>query len=91
MALAAAQSLDGMRNVAAGAFATDGIDGPTDAAGAVITGETISRARAAQLDAAAYLNNNASYEFFSRLDDLIITGPTGTNVNDVAFVLIYPE
>ena len=69
-------------------FATDGNDGPTDAAGAYVNGQTIARAEAKGLDPSLYLNNNDSYHFFEALDDLIITGPTNTNVNDLALALI---
>ncbi len=62
---------------------TDGIDGPTDAAGAVADHASARRARDAGLDAGAALADNASYEFFRALDDLIVWGPTGTNVGDV--------
>jgi hydroxypyruvate reductase len=70
------------------ALATDGTDGPTDAAGAVATGETVARARALGLDPQAALDANDSYPFFDALGDLILTGPTGTNVNDLLFVLV---
>jgi glycerate 2-kinase len=67
---------------------TDGADGPTDAAGAIATGETVSRARTMGLDAAAMLADNDAYHFFAQLGDLVITGPTGTNVNDLVFILV---
>jgi hydroxypyruvate reductase len=67
---------------------TDGIDGPTDAAGAVADTSTLSRAAAAGLDPAAYLMHNDSYRFFAALDDLIVTGPTDTNVGDIQIALI---
>jgi glycerate 2-kinase len=70
------------------ALATDGTDGPTDAAGAVVTGETLVRAHERGLDARAALEANDSYPFFDALGDLIRTGPTGTNVNDLLFVLV---
>jgi hydroxypyruvate reductase len=88
LALAAALALDGWRDVLIMALATDGNDGPTDAAGAIITGETISRARERGLDARAALEANDSYHFFEALGDLIRIGPTGTNVNDLLFVLV---
>jgi glycerate 2-kinase len=88
LALAAALALDGWLDVLLMALATDGTDGPTDAAGAVVTGETVARARALGLDPQAALGNNDSYPFFDALGDLIRTGPTGTNVNDLLFVLI---
>ncbi len=88
LALAAALALDGWPGVLVMALATDGTDGPTDAAGAVITGETVSRARALGLAPQAALEANDSYAFFDALGDLIRTGPTGTNVNDLLFILV---
>jgi len=88
LALAAALALDGWPDVLLMALATDGSDGPTDAAGAIITGETISRARMLGLDALAALEANDSYCFFDSLGALIRTGPTGTNVNDLLFILV---
>jgi glycerate 2-kinase len=90
LALAAALALDGLPGVLLVALGTDGTDGPTDAAGAVATGETVARARALGLDPAAYLADNDAYPFFDALDDLIRTGPTGTNVNDLMFLFAFP-
>jgi glycerate 2-kinase len=90
LALAAALALDGVPNVLLAALGTDGTDGPTDAAGAVVTGETAARARALGLDAATHLTNNDAYSLFDALGDLLRTGPTGTNVNDLLFILAYP-
>ena len=67
---------------------TDGIDGPTDAAGALVDATTIERAGAARLDPAAFLQRNDTYHFFDRLGDLIRTGPTGTNVGDLQVILL---
>jgi glycerate 2-kinase len=67
---------------------TDGVDGPTDAAGAIVDGRTISRSRDLGLDAEEYLRNNDTYSFFSEIGDLIYTGPTGTNVNDITLLLV---
>jgi hydroxypyruvate reductase len=67
---------------------TDGIDGTQDAAGAIVTPDTLARARAAGLDPRAVLAGHDSYSLFARLNDLIITGPTLTNVNDFRAVLI---
>ncbi|MBC7250376.1 MAG: glycerate kinase [Anaerolineae bacterium] len=89
LALAAALAIDGWQNVAVVGLATDGTDGPTDAAGAIAWGDTVTRARARGLDAAAYLANNDAYHFFQALGDLIITGPTNTNVNDLIFVFVF--
>jgi glycerate 2-kinase len=88
LALAAALALDGWPGTLVMALATDGTDGPTDAAGAVVTGETVARARALGLGPRAALAANDSYSFFEALGDLIRTGPTGTNVNDLLFVLV---
>jgi len=66
---------------------TDGIDGPTDAAGAIVDNTTAERARAARLQPSAFLDRNNAYGFFAQLDDLVITGPTGTNVGDLQLVL----
>ncbi len=88
LALAAALALDGWPGVLVMALATDGTDGPTDAAGAIVTGETIARARKLGLDPQAALQANDSYPLFDALDNLIRTGPTGTNVNDLLFVMV---
>jgi hydroxypyruvate reductase len=71
-----------------GSVGTDGIDGPTDAAGAVIDPTTARRAAALGLDPRRFLEDNDSYHFFSALNDLLRTGPTGTNVGDVQVALI---
>jgi hydroxypyruvate reductase len=71
-----------------GSIGTDGIDGPTDAAGALIDPTTLTRAAARGLDPMGYLHNNDSYHFFNALGDLVHTGPTGTNVGDVQVALI---
>jgi hydroxypyruvate reductase len=88
LALAAALTLDGWPSVLVMALATDGNDGPTDAAGAIVTGETLVHARELGLDARTALEANDGYHFFDELGDLIRTGPTGTNVNDLLFVLV---
>jgi len=67
---------------------TDGIDGPTDAAGAVVDASTLLRAREKGLDAAAAVQAHDSYAFFEALGDLVITGPTGTNVGDLQILVI---
>lgn len=67
---------------------TDGIDGPTDAAGAFVDGQTQSRATRRKLDAQASLEGNDSYHFFEQLGDLLVTGPTGTNVMDIKIGLV---
>jgi hydroxypyruvate reductase len=88
-ALAAALELSHTDRLALMTLATDGVDGPTPAAGAIVTGETISKAQENGLDAAEFLANNDSHIFFDELEDTIITGPTGTNVNDLVFGLVY--
>ena len=90
LALAAALSMQDLPGVLLVALGTDGTDGPTDAAGAVSTGETVSRAAALGLDPFAYLADNDAYPFFDALGDLIRTGPTGTNVNDLLLLFAFP-
>ncbi|MEE4262716.1 MAG: glycerate kinase [Desulfobacteraceae bacterium] len=86
--LASALAIDGMQSVVVLAGGTDGSDGPTDAAGAIADGTTLARARAKGLDPFDYLRRNDAYHFFQSLEDLIITGPTRTNVMDVYMVLV---
>jgi hydroxypyruvate reductase len=86
LALAAVDELTGLNNLILIALGTDGDDGPTDAAGAVVTGDSAERAEALGLRAADYLSRNDAYPFFDALGDLIKTGPTGTNVNDLIFL-----
>jgi glycerate 2-kinase len=88
MALAAALSLVGWEDVLIACLATDGTDGPTDAAGAFADGTSINRAVHLGLDAKTYLGRNDAYHFFRQLDDLIVTGPTKTNVNDLILVFV---
>jgi glycerate 2-kinase len=89
LALAAALSLQGLQDVALVALATDGNDGPTNAGGAVVDGGTVARGVAAGFDAAAHLDRHDAYPFFAALDDLLLIGPTGTNVNDLTLLLTY--
>jgi hydroxypyruvate reductase len=96
-ALAAAMALDGAPRAVVACVATDGEDGPTTAAGAVVTGDTAGLGAALGLSPAAYLADNNSHAFFRQLDEapggrpphLVTTGPTGTNVNDLLFILTY--
>ncbi len=88
--LALAIALGGNPAVTAMACDTDGIDGTEDHAGAVITPTTLSRAAALGLDARAMLQANRSYDFFDALGDLVLTGPTRTNVNDFRAILLSP-
>lgn len=95
LALAAAIALDGYSlpegtQVAVVSLGTDGTDGPTDAAGGIATADSLVRARKMGLNARAALANNDSYHFLSALGDLIITGPTQTNVNDLILVCCWP-
>jgi glycerate 2-kinase len=89
LALAAAIQIKALNEVMIVTLATDGTDGPTDAAGAIADGSTLQRAGKQGLSASEYLANNDSYHFFEALDDLLITGPTNTNVNDLTFVFVF--
>lgn len=88
--LGLALALDGAPRIHAIACDTDGIDGTEDNAGAIITPDTLDRARAKGLDARAALAENRGYDFFAALGDLVVTGPTRTNVNDLRAILIEP-
>jgi hydroxypyruvate reductase len=87
-ALAAALDVAGLPGVVILSAGTDGTDGPTDAAGALADGDTVARAMAAGLSPRTALDGNDAYPFFQRLGDLLITGPTRTNVMDVRLVLV---
>jgi glycerate 2-kinase len=88
-ALAAAPLLAGHDGIGVlASVGTDGIDGPTDAAGAIADSTTVARAAAAGLSLDAYLLDNDSCAFFRALGDLVITGPTGTNVGDLQVILL---
>lgn len=86
--LGATPRLSGMEGVVMASLSTDGVDGPTDAAGAIADGETLARATRMGLTPEDSLADNDSYHFFSRLNDLVFTGPTGTNVNDVSVIVV---
>lgn len=86
MALGAVEDLAGLEKVCLVCLASDGGDGSTGAAGAVVNGETLSRALDRDLDPEDYLARNDSYHFFEALGDLLVTGPTRTNVNDLAIL-----
>ena len=93
LALAAAIALDSYPlpedvQVAVVSLGTDGTDGPTDAAGGVAWPDTVARGRALGLDARAVLADNDSYHYLSVLGDLIVTGPTNTNVNDLVLAMV---
>lgn len=87
LALAAVAELADTRDGMLIALATDGDDGPTDAAGAVVTGGTRQRGERLGLDAADFLSRNDAYHYFDALGDLLKPGPTGTNVNDLVFLV----
>jgi glycerate-2-kinase len=95
LALAFALEMDGRAGVSLLSAGTDGSDGPTDAAGAVVNGDTVAQARRLGINPERLLDDNDSYTFFSRLDALagsashLITGPTGTNVMDVQLLLLH--
>jgi len=89
LALAAALALDGWDGVLVATLATDGTDGPTDGAGAIVDGHSVARARALGQDPAAFLRNNDSYHLLRATGELLVTGPTNTNVNDLLFVVAY--
>ena len=88
LALAAAEGIAGLSNVAVFSFGSDGTDGPTDAAGGYVDGGTMAALKTAGKSAAAALAENDAYPTLNAVGGLIVTGPTGTNVNDAALVLI---
>jgi glycerate-2-kinase len=90
LALAAALALDSGPPLALLAAGTDGSDGPTDAAGAYVDEGSVARGRRAGVDASAALADNDSYRFFAAEGGLFVTGPTGTNVMDLALLRIAP-
>ncbi len=88
LALAFAMEIDGTQGITFLSAGTDGTDGPTEAAGAIVDGETVRRARKDGLDPTEYLCKNDSYNFFSKEGGLFVTGPTGTNVMDIQLAVI---
>ncbi len=88
LALAAALEIETLPNVCIFSFGSDGTDGPTDAAGGIVTGKTAEAIRRKGYDPKAMLENNDAYHALQAADALLMTGPTGTNVNDLAVVLI---
>jgi glycerate 2-kinase len=88
LALAVAMEIEDVDGVLAASLGTDGTDGPTDAAGAFADGGTVARGHAAGLDARDALRRNDTHPFLHAAGDLIVTGPTGTNVNDIVLVLV---
>jgi hydroxypyruvate reductase len=89
LALGAVRDLAGLPDVALVTLATDGDDGPSDAAGALVTGDTLARAQALGLTPEDHLRRNDSYHFFEPLGDLLKPGPTQTNVNDLSFIFAF--
>ena len=89
LALAAVDVLAGLEDVLLVSISTDGEDGPTDAAGAFVTGESAHRAESLGMCAAEYLSRNDAYSFFDQIDQLMKTGPSGTNVNDLVFCFAF--
>jgi glycerate-2-kinase len=87
LVLSAAGGIDNVGNTAIAAIGTDGIDGNSDAAGAIADSTTIKRAQKMKMIPAEFLARNNSNTFFRKLDDLILTGPTGTNVNDIVIII----
>ena len=88
LALAAALGIENMETVCIFSFGSDGTDGPTDAAGGVVDGFSAGNYKELGLNANEYLDDNNSYEILKKSGDLLITGPTGTNINDAAVILI---
>jgi len=88
LVLAAGVKINGSGGIVVGSFATDGIEGHTDAAGALGDGTTVTRGLELGMDSEQYLGKNDSYHYFSKLKDLVITGPTGTNVNDITILAV---
>jgi glycerate-2-kinase len=87
-ATAAALEIAGLAKVWVAAIGTDGTDGPTDAAGAVVDGDTVARAQRLQINLAGALKRHNTYPALKKLQQLIVTGPTGTNVNDLYLLLV---
>ncbi len=87
-ALAAAIGIEGLAGVTVAGFGTDGTDGPTDAAGAVVDGSTVARGRILGLHTSTFLARNDAYRYFDRVGGLLRAGPTGTNVNDLYLMIV---
>jgi hydroxypyruvate reductase len=87
-ALSAALAIEGAAGIVVSCLATDGVDGPTNAAGAIVDGSSATRMRDRGIDPEAALENNNAYPALEAVGDLLITGPTGTNVADLYLVLI---
>ncbi|GAH77153.1 unnamed protein product [marine sediment metagenome] len=87
--LSAVAGLAGLEGAAMVSFGTDGVDGPTDATGAIADGFTLQKARELGLDPSSYLENNDSYHFFKELENLVLTGPSGTNIMDITALIVF--
>jgi len=88
LALATVYKISGINGAVLASMSTDGVDGPTDAAGAIVDGKTLTKAAKKGLAPEKFLVENDSYNFFSNLKDLIFTGQTGTNVNDITVMVV---
>lgn len=88
MVLSSVKNIAG-KNIVFSSFATDGIDGSSDAAGAIVDSFTLDKCKLRNIDPVEFLKDNNSYEFFKKLDDLLFTGPTGTNVMDIQVIVKY--
>ena len=88
LVLSAAMEIDGLENTVILSVGTDGIDGNTNAAGAIADGSTVIRAKGIKMNPETYLDDNNSYSFFKGLNDLIVTGPTRTNVMDIMLLIV---
>lgn len=91
LALSAAMEIEGVEGITLLSAGTDGTDGPTDAAGAAVDGHSLARGRAAGIDPGACLLDNDSYTFLKGNGDLLVTGPTGTNVMDIQVTIVRPQ
>jgi glycerate 2-kinase len=89
--LSALTKICGLKGVAIASIGTDGIDGPTDAAGSITDGRSLTRAEKKGLSPYDSIKNNDSYNFFKGINDLIFTGYTGTNVNDISVIIVMPN
>jgi glycerate 2-kinase (EC 2.7.1.-) len=89
LCLSFALAVRGLKDVSAACMGTDGVDGNSPAAGAIVDGETVDEAERAGLDPLRHLDENDSYTFFNLVGRAIYTGPTGTNINDIFIALVY--
>jgi len=88
LALSASIRISGLKGVAIASIGTDGIDGITDAAGGLVDSTTVKRGREKGFDVLEYLANNDSYTYLKAVGDVVFTGPTGSNVNDIMFIAV---